>query len=287
MDFKMTKYGFIYVWYDTYKKMFYIGSHWGHENDGYICSSRWMLKAYQNRPNDFKRRIVKRIFTDRVDLLIEEQRWMDMINELHTIRFNHTDESRNDNVKYYNINLKVHKNVWHAYADNIKTIGQKISESKKGKTTRPCSEETKLKISLSNIGKIRSVETRLAISKAKLASEKKHTEEWKRENSIRLKKQHASGTRKIVADKNTGKKRSVEQRKNLSNSMKGIPKSENHKRKISENSLARSEEISSGLKSRWADPIWAANQRKRLSEGAKNRPPRGNKSTIQKDKNPL
>lgn len=36
----MEKHGFVYIWFDKKKNMFYIGSHWGHEQDGYICSSR-------------------------------------------------------------------------------------------------------------------------------------------------------------------------------------------------------------------------------------------------------
>lgn len=31
----MDKYGFIYIWFDKKKRRFYIGCHWGHENDNY------------------------------------------------------------------------------------------------------------------------------------------------------------------------------------------------------------------------------------------------------------
>ena len=74
------KYGFVYIWFDRYRKMFYIGSHWGQENDGYICSSNWMRMSYQRRPKDFRRRIISRIYTSHKDLLIEEERWL-MINK--------------------------------------------------------------------------------------------------------------------------------------------------------------------------------------------------------------
>lgn len=56
----MEKYGFVYIWYDRKHKRYYIGAHWGHENDGYVCSSSWMKKAYKNRPEDFKRKILKK-----------------------------------------------------------------------------------------------------------------------------------------------------------------------------------------------------------------------------------
>ena len=36
------KYGFIYIWYDRKHQRYYLGRHWGTENDGYICSSNKM-----------------------------------------------------------------------------------------------------------------------------------------------------------------------------------------------------------------------------------------------------
>jgi hypothetical protein len=55
----MEKYGFVYIWFDRKHKRFYIGCHWGKENDGYVCSSPWMKQAYKHRPQDFKRKILK------------------------------------------------------------------------------------------------------------------------------------------------------------------------------------------------------------------------------------
>lgn len=75
----MEKYGFVYIWFDRKHKRYYIGSHWGTEDDGYICSSRWMRKAYKRRPEDFKRRILKKITSIRNDILIEEHKWLQQI----------------------------------------------------------------------------------------------------------------------------------------------------------------------------------------------------------------
>lgn len=75
----MEKYGFVYIWFDRKYKRYYIGSHWGTENDGYICSSNNMRNNYNNRSNDFKRKIISKIYTDREDLLNEEQKWLDLI----------------------------------------------------------------------------------------------------------------------------------------------------------------------------------------------------------------
>jgi hypothetical protein len=82
--------GFIYIWRDRRKNMFYIGSHWGDENDGYICSSAWMRNTYKRHSKDFKRRILKRIIGSYKDVLIEEKKWLSFIKESEL------------GVKYYN-----------------------------------------------------------------------------------------------------------------------------------------------------------------------------------------
>lgn len=123
------KYGFVYIWYDRKHKRFYLGCHWGTDDDGYVCSSRWMRKAYKRRPNDFKRRIIARIDSNRKDLLIEEHRWLEMIRE---------EELGN---KYYNIR-KYHFGHWslietHAMSEKLKKAWtpekrQKAREKKLG-----------------------------------------------------------------------------------------------------------------------------------------------------------
>ena len=53
-----TKSAFVYCWSDKQKEKLYVGSHVGTPSDGYICSSRHLLKEYAARPNDFTRSIV-------------------------------------------------------------------------------------------------------------------------------------------------------------------------------------------------------------------------------------
>lgn len=132
-------YGFVYIWFDKEKKRFYIGSHWGSETDGYVCSSEAMRSAYRRRPTDFKRRILKRVYTTRKELLEEEYNWLKLIHD--------SDLGR----KYYNLSNK-HFGHWTA-EDNVLTIGEKISLAKKGKTL---SEETKRKMSEARKGKPKS-----------------------------------------------------------------------------------------------------------------------------------
>lgn len=49
---------FVYRWDDYKTGKFYIGCHLGQPDDGYICSSVWMLHEYKLRPNDFYRTIL-------------------------------------------------------------------------------------------------------------------------------------------------------------------------------------------------------------------------------------
>src|SRR5690606_37816302 len=120
----MDKYGFVYIWFDRKHKRFYIGSHWGTEDDGYICSSKWMNDAYKRRPNDFSRRILSRIYTNNTDMYDKEYEWLGLISE----------EDLGE--RYYN--LKKHR-FDHSTSDNDKklTISEKISIKTKEAMQRP------------------------------------------------------------------------------------------------------------------------------------------------------
>ena len=185
------KYGFVYIWYDRKYTRYYIGSHWGTEDDGYICSSRMMRQSYNRRPDDFKRRIIKRIYTSRQDLLIEEERWLMMIDPQKTTPRNTTVESRS-NVRYYNVNLGTQNHWWSSDGKRL-TIGQKISEAKKGKNTGPRDPSIGEKISEAKKRKFAerggmSDEHKQALRGIKKPS---HTDEWKQQNSERFKKMWA------------------------------------------------------------------------------------------------
>ena len=121
---KLEKTGFIYIWRDKKHNRYYVGCHWGFEDDNYICSSSWMRQAYLHRPYDFKRRIIKRNILSRPEMYVEELRYLHMI-KLEELRH-----------RYYNFNI-TNNEVWHKYPENFKTIGQKISLMKIGKNTGP------------------------------------------------------------------------------------------------------------------------------------------------------
>jgi len=162
-------FGFIYVWYDRKYHRFYVGSHWGTEDDGYVCSSTWMRNSYRRRPEDFKRRIVKKILTNRKDLLVEEERWLQMINisELGT--------------KFYNLK-RGHVGHWSTEEQQNKSMRQKLSESANKKWQRP--EERKK----ASEGQKRRFSDPVERQKAKAARAKqirpKHTEETRLKMSL-------------------------------------------------------------------------------------------------------
>ena len=218
----MEKYGFIYLWYDKKFKRFYVGCHWGTEDDGYICSSSWMKKSYRNRPNDFKRRILRTNIQTRSEMYIHEQYFLSMIKQ---------SEIKPTNIypRYYNLSLSS-KNPWHQYPDKVKTVGQRISVAKKGKKFGP-RPEVGPAISAAKKGKPLTEEHKAALRGIKKSS---HTEEWKKQNSVRMLEQWSNGTRKRAEPKQT---------------------------------MTREEQdklCSHQLKNRWADPIWSESQKAKL-----------------------
>lgn len=130
----MEKYGFVYIWRDKKHKRYYIGSHWGTPDDGYICSSNWMRDAHRRRPEDFKRRILSKIYTNRLDLLKKEQYYLEMI------------KSNEVKIRYYNISLVTYDNAWYANTDSRIKVAAKISKSKLGQPGTKHTEESKQKI---------------------------------------------------------------------------------------------------------------------------------------------
>lgn len=184
---KQEKYGFVYIWYDRKHKRYYVGCHWGTIDDGYICSSSWMMQAFPKRPNDFKRKILKTNLT-REQMYIEEQNYLNMIKP---------EEIK---IRYYNLNLKNFK-PWHMYPESVKTIGEKISYSKKGKSINfknPSERNRKI-----SEGKLKAFQKRLEETGSKMINTENmgrkpgynHTEQWKQQNSEKLKEQWATGIR--------------------------------------------------------------------------------------------
>lgn len=158
------KYGFVYIWYDRKRKKYYIGSHWGTEVDGYVCSSNLMRNAYRRRPQDFKRRILSRVYSDRIELLNVEQKWLDIVKKKEI---------------YYNLHYNL-SFPWWAYPDQKLKVGEKLAKANSQRIVKPetkakhaangtgkrHSEETKAKMSAARKGRVQSAETKAKISHA-------------------------------------------------------------------------------------------------------------------------
>lgn len=129
----MEKYGFVYIWYDRKRRMYYVGCHWGTEGDGYICSSNRMRDAYRRRPDDFKRRVIEKT-NDKLNLYEVEYKWLSMIDE-------------NDlGKKYYN--LRTHKwGHWSSDENNSLSVRQKVSQTKRKYWDSPESDNMKKQVS--------------------------------------------------------------------------------------------------------------------------------------------
>lgn len=133
----MEKEGFIYIWYDCKRKMYYIGCHWGTVEDGYICSSNRMRDAYRRRPQDFKRKIIQRGIPR--DILLEkEYKWLQLIDDNELGK------------KYYNLS-KRHFGHWANNLNEKNKISEKISKKQIG---RILTEEWKKNISKANKGNL-------------------------------------------------------------------------------------------------------------------------------------
>ena len=141
MEERKLRYGFVYRWYDSYRNMFYIGCHFGYEDDGYICSSNRMRDAYRRKPNDFSREILITNIKSRPETLEKEFEYLQQI----------PDEELGK--KYYNLHNH-HFGHWSTDEIKSKEIKPKLIGNK-GKILGPRSQETKDKISKSNKGKKR------------------------------------------------------------------------------------------------------------------------------------
>jgi hypothetical protein len=163
----MEKFGFVYIWRDRKHKRYYIGSHWGTTDDGYVCSSRWMRKAYNRRPNDFKRRIIEKVYSSKKKLIEREYYWLSLISqeEIHS-------------KKYYN--RTKHKNGHWVAEDYESDIRKRISIKTKEAMAKPENRERYLE-GLKKRNQIQSEETRQKRSESmKKTMAEKYPEENRR-----------------------------------------------------------------------------------------------------------
>jgi hypothetical protein len=204
--FMTEKYGFVYIWRDKKYNRYYIGCHWGVVDDGYVCSSTWMMQAYKHRPQDFRRKILKTRLT-REEMYVHEQYFFDKIKP---------EEIK---VRYYNLNLKSIK-PWHLDPDKNLSIGEKISKAKKGKKVGPCTEERARKISEAKKGKAPNISEE-GMRRKKEAMSKPISEEHKRSISEGLAKYYEENE-----SRTKGKRLTEEHKKAIARGLIGVDKGE-------------------------------------------------------------
>lgn len=224
--------GFVYVWRDRKHNRYYVGSHWGLENDGYVCSSRWMRNAYSRRPQDFKRRVIARVYTTRLELLKEEGRWLQMIKP---------EELKG--VRYYNMNKTTEPGHWSTNERSRLTVGQKIASA-------PGRSE---KIGAAHRGRPK-------------------TDSQKRKISNTLRSQMTENRRAELAEKCSGWSHSEQSKTKIAESLIGRPVSEEtrNKLRLSNVGKSRSEETKNKMREASSGSNNAGFGKKWITDGARN-----------------
>ena len=141
----MNKEAFVYLWYDSRNKMFYLGKHKGTPDDGYThSSSMWQQFKNDNIPQGVRRRIIS---------------WgtNEDMHELETKLLLNRKEKCWD--RYYNASIR---GKFYRPIESYKTGEDNFLYGKKH------TEETKRKISESSLGKKLTEETKRKISEALL-----------------------------------------------------------------------------------------------------------------------
>jgi len=127
---------FVYCWTDKKTNMLYVGSHKGSTDDGYICSSKYMLEEYNKRPEDFSRQIVA------------EGNFED-IRSLESAILKSVNAKLNE--QFYNLHENDGKFYLKFHTEEAKA---KISKSNTGKTRPDLSERNKKGMSKKSIEKM-------------------------------------------------------------------------------------------------------------------------------------
>ena len=139
--------GYVYIWYDTKAKLFYVGGHKGKVEDTYTCSNKMMKHAFKLRPNTCKFKVLQYINGSNKDIRKAEQYWLNLIKDEELYW---TKNIYNNTVRYYNMKKLSSGGNGSANKGNSNIGGHNKS--------KPMSEEQKLKIKLALTGKKQSKE---------------------------------------------------------------------------------------------------------------------------------
>lgn len=191
---------FTYCWIDHKTNMLYIGYHKGQQDDGYVCSSKWMLEEYNKRPEDFTRMILAEGTQD--DCLMLETSILRSVDAKH-------------NPEYYNQRNDDEKFVLKHQTESSKKLLSRINMG------HPVSKKTRKAVSVTHKGKDAwnkgkgGYLTAESIDKMKMAHlGKKHTAKTRVKMSRTHKSDHSLWVN-LKPGHNKSKKMSEEQLKKL------------------------------------------------------------------------
>lgn len=189
---------FVYCWTDHLTNKLYVGSHKGSTDDGYVCSSKYMMEEYNKRPQDFTRQILAE--GDYDDIRKFESKILQAVNAKMNEQFYNRHNNCGDYYrgKGYTITEEHKKKVSAAkkgkkrpdLAERNRLV--KSQEMKKWRAENPIvwSEETKQRMSESAKKRANSEEGRQALTRAS-HSRKPRTPEQNRQHSEAMKRFHA------------------------------------------------------------------------------------------------
>jgi group I intron endonuclease len=160
--------GFVYRWINLSNNMYYIGSHKGSPDDGYIGSGIYFKRAYKKSPNNFVR-----------DILYQGKDFREL--EEFILK---TLNAKKDKLSYNLKNTSIGGNTRSGHKNSPEHI-RKVANANKGKKM---SESQKEKLRLANLGKRHSIESRIKMSKSRTGFKnhfygKSHTDDSKKKIS--------------------------------------------------------------------------------------------------------
>ena len=176
---------YIYIWYDTKSRFFYIGGHKGKVEDSYICSNKPMKRAYNKRPETFRFKVLEYVNGDVKELREAEQKWLDMIQDQELMN---TKNVQNKTCRYYNVKKNSVGGNGSANKGNSNIGGWNRGltgvQEHSPETRKKMSKSAKLRHAKNGV----SLETRRKIGEASRGRKHKHSEESKqkmRESALR------------------------------------------------------------------------------------------------------
>lgn len=92
-------FGYVYMWYDTKRGKFYIGSHKGYIQDKYKSGSKWLNDVIKKRPESMRMRVLEYYYGDnRVELYKLEEKWLKFYDvQNNEIFYNFKNQARGGN----------------------------------------------------------------------------------------------------------------------------------------------------------------------------------------------